>query len=53
MEWTLSQLYNKQLPVGVKKLQDLINLLLLIIKESRTFHVNEKADENQEEDEVI
>ena len=50
---TFPQLHNKQLPIGAKKLKDLMDLLPLISADNRPFYLNLKSDEIQEEEEEM
>ena len=47
------QLLNEQLPIGAKKLKDLMDLLPLISAVNRPFYLNLKSDEIQEEEEMV
>ena len=53
VDWTVPQLNNEQLPIGVKKLKDLMDLLPLISADNRPFYLNLKSDEIQEEEEMV
>ena len=53
VDWTFPQLHNEQLPLGPKKLKDLMDLLPLISTDSRPFYLNLKSDEIQEEEEEM
>ena len=51
VDWTFPQLHNEHLPIGAKKLKDLMDLLPLISADNCPFYLNLKSDEIQEEEE--
>ena len=53
VDWTFPQLHNELLPIGAKKLKDLMDLLPLISADNRPFYLNLKSDEMQEEEEMV
>ena len=48
VDWTFPQLHNEQLPIGAKKLKDLMDLLPLISADNRPFYLNLKSVEDTE-----
>ena len=53
VDWTFPQLHSEQLPIGAKKLKDLMDLLPLISADNRPFYLNLKSDEIEEEEEEM
>ena len=52
VDWTFPQLHNEQLPIGAKKLEDVMDLPPLISADNRPFYLNLKSDEIQKEEMV-
>ena len=53
VDLTFPQLHNEQLPIGSKKLKDLMDLLPLISADNRPFYLYLKSDEIEEEEEEM